>query len=142
MKITIERLLSKDKDIERLYSIHVQKSVARYVSISENYFDYVTGTEGVYYYKIIADGVLVGGIHCEMDGELLYLGICIDEKHRRLGMAEAALRQLFSLLPDNLKKIEVSIEETNKPSLALFEKIGFVRTNKEDELITYCYVLH
>ena len=31
MKITIERLLSKDKDIERLYSIHVQKSVSRYL---------------------------------------------------------------------------------------------------------------
>ena len=49
------------------------------------------------------------------------------------------MKQLFLILPDHIKKIEVCIEDTNKPSLSLFEKIGFVRTGQEDELITYCY---
>ena len=55
MKITIERLLSKDKDLEKLFLIYCQPSVSRFISISDNYFNYVTETEGVNYYKIIAN---------------------------------------------------------------------------------------
>ena len=142
MKTTIERLLSKDKDLEKLFLIYCQPSVSRFISISDNYFNYVTETESVNYYKIIANGVLVGGIHCEMDGELMYLSICIDEKYRRHGIAETALTQLFNILPNNLKKIEVSIDEANKPSLSLFKKIGFIQKDKEHELITFCYLLN
>ena len=142
MTITIKRLYSGDKDIEELYTIHHQPSVARFVGISDNYFNYVTETEGVAYYKIIADSVLAGGIHCEVDGERMHLAICVDDKYRRHGIAEAALKQLFYILPDHVKVIEANVEETNLPSQALFEKIGFVRTNKEDELITYWFRMH
>ena len=141
MQVSLEQLLPADPDIAKLAKIHLQPSVSRFISVAENYFSYVTGTEGVKYYKIIADGVLVGGIHCETDGEVLYPAICIDENYRRRGIAEAALKQLFHIFLDQIKKIEVSIEETNKPSVSLFEKAGFVRTGQEDELITYCYLI-
>ena len=141
VQVSLELLHAADPDLDKLASIHRQPSVSRFLPIAENYFDYVTGTEGVKYYKIIADGVLAGGIHCEADGDVLYLAICIDENHRRRGIAEAALKQLLHIFRGHIKKIEVSIEETNKPSMSLFEKAGFVRTGQEDELITYCYLI-
>ena len=39
--------------------MHNSPSIAKYISISDQYFDYVTGSEGVVYYKITADGVLI-----------------------------------------------------------------------------------
>ena len=113
VKVSLELLLPADPDLDKLASILRQPSVSRFISVAENYFDYVTGTGGVKYYKIIADGVLAGGIHCETDGDVLYPAICIDENYRRRGIAEAALKQLFHIFQDQIKKIEVSIEETN-----------------------------
>ncbi len=39
-------------------------------------------------------------------------------------------------MPQEVKAVEVSIDETNNASLHLFQKLGFVKTGKEDELIT------
>ena len=37
------------------------------------------------------------------------------------------------------EKIEISIDETNIASLNLFERAGFIRISKEDELINFVY---
>lgn len=136
MKIELIPLTAADPEIHELARIHQSPSVAEYLSLSDHYFDYVTGTEGVVYYKIIADGVLAGGIHCESNGEILFLSICVREESRRLGIAETALRKLFSSLSGEAGWIEVSIEKTNTPSLALFFKLGFQKTGEAEELLT------
>ena len=116
--------------------IHTSPSVAKYISISENYFDYVTNTDGAIYYKIIWNGILAGGVHCEYADGTMFMSVCVDELYRRRGIAEAALNQLFLTLTSDVDVIEVSIEETNVPSLLLFQKLGFLKIGKEDELIT------
>ena len=136
MNIELVPLLPKDKDIADLMPIHTSPSVAKYISISENYFDYVTNTDGVIYYKIVCNNALAGGIHCECANGTMFISICIDVIYRRQGIAEAALNQLFLSQADDVNVIEVSIDGTNVPSLLLFQKLGFSQIGKEDELIT------
>ena len=76
-------------------------------SISDNYFHYVTETEGVIYYKIMTDGILTGGIHSELHGKTVYLSVCVDEKYRRLGIAEKALKKIISVTVYLLKGEEI-----------------------------------
>lgn len=137
MNIELVTLTSADGDITDLKKMHNTPSVAKYISISDSYFDYVTSSAGVVYYKIVVEDILTGGIHCEIDGEIMYLSICIKDEYRRRGFAEAALRKLFLSLPDDVKMIEANIDETNISSLLLFQKLGFTQNNKEEELITY-----
>lgn len=138
MLIELIPLKHGDSDLDALIGIHQEPSVSRFISISENYYSYVTKTEGVCYYKIITDGILTGGIHCEINGKTLFLSVCIDEKYRRHGIAEESLKKLLSILPNVVKTIEVSIEEANIPSIRLFQKLGFQFSERNHELITYC----
>lgn len=135
MKIGLTALTRGDKDTAALAAILDSPSVRRYISVAPNYFDYVTGTADVVYYKILSDGVPVGGVHLETDGETCYLAVCVAEGYRRRGIAGSALRLAESLLPEEVKTLEVSIDETNLPSLSLFEKLGYTSEEKEDGLI-------
>lgn len=141
MSIELIRLLPGDGGIPALARMYRTPSVKKYISIADNYFDYVTGTAGVVYHKICADGVLTGGLHCETDGRTMYLDICIMDEYRRRGIAEAALRAWLCTLPDDVDTVEVSIDESNTPSLNLFRKLGFVPSGREDELITYRFYI-
>ena len=110
--IKLERLVKGDPDIAELMRIEQEPSVSRYCHSSDNFFDYVTETEGVYYYKIMADGVPVGGIHSEINGDI-------------------------TMLPSGVNTIEACIEEANIPSQQLFRKLGFKAVGQEEELITF-----
>lgn len=51
--LTYKRMLiEEDIDIPQLRTIYQLPEIARYLSISESYFRYVTNTEDVYYYKV------------------------------------------------------------------------------------------
>ncbi|MBR4435756.1 MAG: GNAT family N-acetyltransferase [Clostridia bacterium] len=123
--------------MDELMLIHQEPSVSGYISISGNYFHYVTETDGVVYYKIMTDGILTGGIHSEIHGKTLSLCVCVGEKYRRLGIAEKALNQIISVVQCDVKTIEAAIEETNTPSNNLFQKLGFQVSYQEGKLITY-----
>lgn len=141
MNIELIPLTPNDCDLTELVRIYSEPSIQKSISISENYFEYVTNTKDVAYYKIIAFSKAVGGIHCERSDSTLYLSICIDENHRRLGIAENALRQLFAEVREYTNTLEVSIDDSNDPSIQLFKKLGFREIGKEDELISYRLVL-
>ncbi|MBR6426697.1 MAG: GNAT family N-acetyltransferase [Clostridia bacterium] len=137
MLIELVPLKPGDPDLDELLRIHQEPSVSRFISISDNYFNYVTETEDVCYYKIITNERLAGGLHSEIHSETVYLSICVDEKYRRLGIAEKSLKKFFSIMPSYIKTIEASIEETNIPSVLLFQKLGFQVSEQDNELITY-----
>ena len=137
MLIELVPLKPGDPDLDELIRIHQEPSVSRFISISDNYFNYVTETEDVCYYKIITNERLAGGLHSEIHSETVYLSICVDEKYRRLGIAEKSLKIFFSIMPSYIKTIEASIEETNIPSVLLFQKLGFQVSEQDNELITY-----
>lgn len=45
--------------------------------MSDNYFNYVTTTENVFFYKVYQDKNLVGTIHFEKNNNIIYMDILI-----------------------------------------------------------------
>ena len=58
--IEFNLLQENDRDIPILMKLHKEPSIEKYISISENYFEYVVSTENVWYYKIISENVIIG----------------------------------------------------------------------------------
>lgn len=139
--LTYKKLLSaSDSDITALESAYRAPDTARFLSISDSYFDYVTTTDNVHFYKVYMSDTLVGALHLETEGEVLFMSILVFPDYRRKGIGKEALRNVqtdvFCL---GFERIEVSIDEKNTASLRLFEEAGFLRTSKENELISLVY---
>ncbi|MBQ9121612.1 MAG: GNAT family N-acetyltransferase [Clostridia bacterium] len=138
----VRMICENDIDIPRLSSILDLPEISRYISIDKtSYWHYVSSTENVYYFKAYEGGNLVGAIHCEVAGTVLYMDIMVFPEHQQKGVGTTILRDVQSgILPLPFDRIEVSIDETNLASIKLFEKAGFRFVSKEDELLNYVYV--
>lgn len=136
----IQMVNENDIAIPDLKAIYQLPEVSRYLSISDNYFCYVTKTPGVYFYKVFNKDEMIGAIHLELNENLLYMDILIFPKFQRKGFATKVIEDIqddiFKLY---YNRIEISIDETNSASLKLFENAGFTRTSKDDELINLVY---
>ena len=139
--LTYKRMIHEDDtDIPQLIAIYQIPEISQYLSISDNYFCYVTNNENVYYYKIYENNQLIGATHLEMQGTVLFMDILVFPEFQRMGLGTKIVKDIqndvFGLL---YERIEISIDERNAASLRLFEKAGFIRTSKEDELINFIY---
>ena len=93
--LTYERLLDeKDIAIPTLKAIYQLPEVSMYISISDNYFYYVTNTANVYFYKVYDKGNLIGAIHLELNKHLLYMDILIFPQFQRKGFATKVIRDI------------------------------------------------
>lgn len=133
--VSFELLKENDKNLEEVIKLHNIDSIKKFISISDNYFDYVTKTENVYYYKVLLEDKLIGGIHIEKYDDKLSLSICIDPLYQNKGYAKYSLNEVLKQF--DFKEIEVSIEEDNISSIKLFESVGYKCIRKEDELLIY-----
>lgn len=136
-----KRIISiDDEDIYKIKLIHQIPQISQYISLSDNYFHYVTSTKNVYFYKIYYDDKLVGTTHIEKQQNILYMDIVVLPEFQGNGIGTKIVtdiqNDIFKLGYD---KIEVSIDEKNIPSIRLFEKAGFVFVSKEDELKNYIF---
>ena len=133
-------LFENDADVPHLAEIYQEPEIARYLSISDNYFHYVTNTENVHFYKVYKNGELIGTTHLEKQGTILFMDILVFPKFQRAGLGTKIVKDIkddvFEL---GYKIIEISIDETNFASLRLFENAGFVLTSKENELMNFVY---
>lgn len=141
-KLIYKRLVSKnDADISLLTEIYKSPEISRYLSIGDNYFDYVTNTENVYYYKIY-DGVMIGSLHIEQYSDVLSMALLIFPKFQKSGYGTQIVKDIqediFNLKYD---KISVSVDKKNVASLSLFKRSGFTATAEEQELIHLTYVM-
>lgn len=130
-----------DSDIPQLLSNHLLPEVSRFIDINEKkYFKYVTKTENVFYYKISENGKLIGSVHCEISGTVLYVSLLIFPEFQNNGFGTKVIKDIISgTLPLSFDSIEVSIDKTNLPSLRLFEKVGFIKTSVDGGLVNYTY---
>lgn len=139
--LTYSRILSEDdSDISRLLEIYQQPAISRFLSISDNYFHYVTNTVNVYFYKVYASEKLIGTIHLEKCEDLLYMDILIFPEYQRMGFATSVVgdiqNDVFGL---KFNRIEIAIDESNAASIKLFERAGFSFVSREDELLNFAY---
>ena len=140
--MTYERIISaSDPDIPYLYGVLKLPEIARFRSIDENnYWNYVTSTENVFYFKVFDNDNLVATTHYEISDKTLYMDIMVIPEYQRKGIASNILKDIqFGRLPLDFQRIEVSIDEINVASRKLFEKMDFVYVSKEDELLNYVY---
>ena len=133
-------IFENDADVPQLAEIYQVPEIARYLSIGDNYFHYVTNTENVHFYKVYKNGELIGTIHLEKQGTVLFMDILVFPRFQRAGLGARIVKDIqddvFKL---DYKSIEISIDEANFTSLRLFENAGFVFTSKEDELMNFVY---
>ena len=133
-------LSEQDGDISEISQIYQMPTVSRFLSISDNYFHYVTSTENVYFYKVYENEKMVGTIHLEKYDYLLYMDILIFPEFQRRGLATKVIKDIQNdIFKLNYKKIEISIDESNTASIKLFKNGGFKFVSKEDELINFVY---
>ena len=129
-----------DADIARISVVYDLPEIARYIAIGEQYFDYVTGNETVYFYKVFDENALIGTIHLETQGDTMFLSVVVFPQYQNAGCGTKILtdiqKDVFGL---GYKRIEVSIDETNIASIRLFEKVGFAFVSQEDELKNYVW---
>ena len=135
------RIISEsDVDIPRLLKIYQQPKVSQYISISDNYFRYITNTENVFFYKVYEKEKLIGAIHLEKNEKLLYMDILIFPEFQRMGFATRVIKDIQNdIFGHNYDRIEISIDESNIASLKLFENAGFSFVSKEDELLNFVF---
>lgn len=131
----------KDADIPQLLSVHSLPDVSRFIAINKKkYFKFVTETENVFYYKVYENSTLIGSVHCQTEGEILYISLLIFPEFQNNGYGTKVIKDIIDgVLPLNFDSIEISIDKTNLPSLRLFEKVGFIKTSVDGGLINYTY---
>ena len=139
--LTYTRMLSEyDIDIPRLITIYKTPEIARYLSISENYFHYVTNTANVFFYKVYENNEMVASIHLEKQEAILFMSIMVFPEFQRNGLGTKIIKDIQNNISGlDYERIEVSIDERNTASIKLFENAGFIRTSNEDELMIFVY---
>ena len=133
---------SHDGDIPRILSVYALPTVAPFISIDEeNYWNYVTGTDQVWFYKAYKEERLIATIHLESVDAVLYMSIVVFPEYQKQGFGTEIIKDIQNGVFDlDFNKIQVSVDEKNGASLRLFEKAGFVCIGKEEELLEYMYI--
>ena len=139
--LVYSRLLAEnDADVSRLMQVLQLPEISRYLYISDHYFDYVTNTANVYFYKVYENKELIGSIHLEKPGSILYMDILVFPEFQGKGYGTKIIkdiqRDIFDL---HYERIEVSIAESNTASLKLFRNAGFEFVSQEDGLLDFVY---
>ena len=136
-------LLKKDdKDIKLLKQYLLVDEIRKYISLSDNYFEYSYNNDFVYDYKIYLDNVLIGDLTVEEDKDVLYLSIWILPKYWHHGYAKSSVEWIISKYKNTkFTKIKVGIDEKNIASKKLFKNLGFIYVNSDEEIENYVYYL-
>ncbi len=133
------KLTPYDEQIPFLLKIHSLPEISKFIGIDrERYFDYVTGTDHVGYFKVMLEHKIVAAVHAEKQADALYLSLFVLPEYQRRGFGTQILEDIKSQhLTQGFSKIIVSIDKANMPSMKLFEKAGFCLSCEEDDLLEY-----
>jgi RimJ/RimL family protein N-acetyltransferase len=138
------QLLTNPNDalISTILSVYKLPSIAQFISIDgTNYWNYVTSTKNVWFYKVYKENFLVSTIHLEICDRILFMDIIVFPEYQKKGIATKILKDIQNgKLGIDFDKIQVSIDEKNIASIKLFENAGFVCIAKDEELLDYLYI--
>jgi RimJ/RimL family protein N-acetyltransferase len=139
--LTYQKMIFEDDaDVSKLVEIYQAPEIARYLSISDNYFHYVTNNKNVHFYKVYKNDELIGTTHLEQQETVLFMDVLVFPKFQRAGLGTSIVKDIQDdIFELGYKSIEISIDEENIGSLRLFEKAGFAFVSKEAELLNFVY---
>ena len=133
-------IFEDDADVSKLVEIYQAPEIARYLSISDNYFHYATNNKNVHFYKVYKNDELIGTTHLEQQENVLFMDVLVFPKFQRAGLSTSIVKDIQDdIFELGYKSIEISIDEENIGSLRLFEKAGFAFVSKEAELLNFVY---
>ena len=133
-------IFEDDADVPQLLEIYQLPEIAQYLSISDNFFHYVTNNENVHFYKVYKNGELIGATHLEQHGIVMSMAILVFPKFQRARLGANIVQDIQDdIFELGYKSIEVSIDEANIASLSLFANAGFAFISREDELLNFVY---
>ncbi len=134
-------LRQNDEDILILTDIFKMPQISRYISIDyDNFFNYVTNTENVYFYKIYYLNKLVGCVQTELYCDILYIALIVIPEFQRMGFGTQIVKDIIDMKTGlSYSEINVSVDKTNIPSLKILKKLGFIQTGTDEELIELSY---
>jgi RimJ/RimL family protein N-acetyltransferase len=79
--------------------------------------------------------------HLDKDGEKVWLGVCVSEKHKKKGFGNLIMKELITYANKlKIEKINLSVNVNNSSAIKLYEKIGFSIINELKENV-YLMVL-
>ena len=139
--LTYQKMIFEDDaDVSKLVEIYQAPEIARYLSISDNYFHYATNNKNVHFYKVYKNDELIGTTHLEQQETVLFMDVLVFPKFQRAGLGASIVKDIQDdIFELGYKSIEISIDEENIGSLRLFEKAGFAFVSKEAELLNFVY---
>ena len=131
-----------DSDIPFILSVYRLPPVSHFISIDEkHYWQYVTSTENVWFYKIFENDCFAATIHLELSDHVMYMSIVVFPEYQKNGIATKILHDIQAgKLGIDFEKIRVSIDRRNIPSIRLFKAAGFVCAAEDGELLEFEYV--
>ena len=134
---------TEDEELVIIKENYSKSAVERFVSIDkEKFWQYVTETENVYFYKIYNDSNLVGTMQCEVYGGILYLALVVFPEYQKKKIGTSAVQEVIAGKTGlSFKEIQVSIDEKNIASLKLFQNAGFNKIGQKDELVDLQYIM-
>lgn len=132
-----------DEELEIIKKNYDKPSIERFVAVDkDNFWDYVTETENVYFYKLYKDGSLAGTVQCELSDKILYLAVVVFPEFQNKKIGTDALKYVIDGKTGlEFNEIQVSVDEKNTASLHLFQKVGFTCICQEDELVDLQYIM-
>ena len=123
----------EDTSLEAVREVVEKFAGSRYLSSQEAH------------YAIRAGETLVGDLsYFYTEGDCITLGITIAPEHQRNGCAAEVLRAVTADAREKFPKLDIValIDPENGASIALFEKLGFVRECYAEKMDSYVYVMY
>lgn len=88
-------------------------------------------------YKLLVDGLIVGGAILFLNGLQLYIGrIFVDPEYFRKGYGICIMQEIERIFSD-VKEIFLDTPVWNVRTNAFYQKLGYIEYKKDDEFIYY-----
>lgn len=118
------------RELQRVLEISAERVVATVGELSRN-----KEKGSVFVFERDGDlagyAILATSWSNELGGTVLAVDeIYVEPAQRRQGIASDFLGLLRKVVPDDVKAIQLEVDRSNRPALALYRKLGFVNTGR------------
>ncbi len=80
------------------------------------------------------DGTIVGYGHLDKEGDNIWLGIAVSENNLGKGLGKIIINFLINFaIKNKLKAIKLTVDNSNKQAICLYEKVGFIAVSIQNE---------
>ncbi len=118
---------AREEDIEKIYEIEKTSFPYPY---SPWDFRYYLEVESEYFFVAESNGEVIGYIVATLWRDLITIvSLAVTPERRQEGVATALLESVEKECMDKAQRIELQVRVSNKPAIALYEKMGFEKAD-------------